>query len=206
MSHHTGSVTQLSPSLGRGHQLINGNEPSLNVDRVIPEALALLAQKETRQGGMRFLVKLGDPAAAALLDWVLYDDPAVRESATWTLARTKDRRATRKLLSAGEWVYAATRNALVSEQPGRLIDALMVGSYPTRTMAALALGKLRAQFALGELVETLYEQHILCRMAALWALGKIGGADITNLLEDSIQDHDEAVRLVARTALTELSL
>jgi HEAT repeat protein len=194
-----------SPSLGGGRQLLTGDEPRLNIERVLPEALALLADPDMRHAATSLLVKLGDPAAVALLNWVHHDDAPIRESATWTLARIKDRRATRKLLTAGAWTYLCVRATKSLAPPSQLLNALMFGSHPTQSMAALALGRLKERMALAEVIELLNSQHVVCRMSALWALGQIGDAGTTNHIHDALDDPDAAVRLSAETALAAIA-
>ncbi len=193
------------PALGNGRQRLSGDEPALPIEKTLPIALDMLRDKETRQRASGVLVRLGDPAAVALLDWVHDDDAPVREAATWTLARIKARRWVRGLLKANEWTYQHTTALPNTISYRSLTHAVAVGSVPSRAMAALALGRLGEDRALFELIELLTSQHAICRMAAIWALGRIGDGRATPHLSDSLLDPDWAVRLCAGAALNGIS-
>ena len=189
------------PALGAGRQRVSGDEPALPVERAIAEALEMLYEKDTRAQATRALTRLGDPAAVALLDLVHDDDSAIREAATWVVARIKARRWTRDLIKASAWTYRHVADPIQTETFTTLRHAVRVGSLPSQVMAALALGQLKEQRAMPELADLLGSQHALGRMAAIRALVWIGDQTQAERIQDALDDPDGAVRLCASKAL-----
>jgi len=75
-----------------------------------------------------------------------------------------------------------------------------------RFEAARASGELEAQEAVPTLVQMLCDSDIEVKLAAVTALGHIGGADAREALEGCLEGADEATREVAQEALEEMDL
>jgi HEAT repeat protein len=188
-----------APRLGGGRAWITGNEPRLSLDALLPQALDLLRQSESRDQAVAALLRLGDAAVPALLDLLHDADPPVRHAAAWALGRLRDRASARALIRAVEWTtpFAHGDPAALSD----LLRALRAGSRPTRVAVMVALGRLGDARAAPDLIEQLGSDYLLGRLAAIWALGRSGDSSAIPHLADALEDPDPLLRQCAAAAI-----
>lgn len=193
-----------SPQMGSSGSRRSGAEPRLTASRLLPRALALLRREETRSQAAGALVRLGDRAIPALIDLLHDDDYQVRRSAAWALGQIKDRRIVGKLIRSAHWTYAALNDPDNLDPAARLLEAMIIGSRPTRVATAVALGRLGRPHAVPDLIEALNDEYLLARLAAIWALGRIGDEDAVPYLADALYDPDPLIVTAAAEALGQI--
>jgi HEAT repeat protein len=190
-----------APRLGGEKALITGQEPRLDFATTLALALDLLRQSENRAQAVAVLIRLGDAAVPALLNLLHDDDPPVRHAAAWALGRLRDRASARALIHAAEWTTAFVQAPGDASAVTVLLDALRVGSRPTRVAVIIALGRLGNARALPDLFEQLGSQYQLSRVAAIWALSRIGDRRAIPYLADILDDPDRLLRDCAAAGL-----
>jgi HEAT repeat protein len=149
----------------------------------------------------------------ALLASVEDTSPTVRENAIYALGRLQRRKATpvliQRLRDAAEWnrVRAAAAWALGSIRDRAAAEALSEAlddpNGGVRSAAATALGRLRAVAARGALVRIAsdYTEPDDVRVAAVGALGEIGGEEADNVLRALLAQDIGDVRVAVVNAL-----
>lgn len=199
-----------SPALGRLRpDGLTGHEPSLSAERTIPPALELLCTPDTRDLAVHTLVRLGDASIPALLDLFHDEDRHIRQAAAWAIARIRDRRVTVKIIRVAHWTYDAASHSDDPHALPALLEALTVGSRPTRFGVALALGRLadkglKSTRALSELIELLNDPYPLARIGGAWALGRSGSEAAVPHLAVALYDIDALVGRIAAGALAQI--
>ena len=198
-------MKQQQPQLGGDrYRQISGAEPGLSVGRVLQEALVLLEQAATRDLAVDTLAQLRDAAIPSLINRLHHPEPAVRHGAAWALSRVTDRRAAKKLIRAAQWTYPHVE----SPEPGsvrRLIHSMQIGTVGTRTVAAVALGRLGDPRAVPDLIELLRAAPPLPRLGAIWALGHLKNPDAVPHLADALHDPDSRIADLAADALSQIN-
>ncbi len=87
----------------------------------------------------------------------------------------------------------------------QLIYELKNGSNEiVRSSAAGALGNLKAEKAVGPLIQALKDQHVYVRHGAAWALGEIKAEKAVGALKEALNDADEVTRGKATEALRKI--
>jgi HEAT repeat protein len=197
----TGASLRDAPRLGGERPPLTGDEPRLDFATTLARALDLLRQPEERSQAVVALLRLGDAAVPALLDLLHDTDPPVRHAAAWALGRIRDRRSARALIRAAEWTTPYAHAPGDSSAVKVLLDAMRVGSRPTRVAVMVALGSLGDPRAIPDLLEQLSGEYLLGRLAAIWALHQIGDRAAIPHLADALDDPDPLLRDCASAAL-----
>jgi HEAT repeat protein len=200
-SRYRNTTLRDAPQLGGDRGRITGAEPRLSLNAILPQALDLLRQPESRDQAVTALLRLGDAAVPALLDLLHDPDPPVRHAAAWAVGRLRDRSSARALIRAAEWTTPYAHAQGDPAASGALIRALRVGSRPTRVMVMVALGRLGDRRAIPDLLEQIGGDYLLGRLAAIWALGRIGGSETIPHLADALDDPDPLLRSCAAAAI-----
>ncbi|PZR99699.1 MAG: hypothetical protein DLM69_07120 [Candidatus Chloroheliales bacterium] len=87
-----------------------------------------------------------------------------------------------------------------------IIAEMGSGSAEMRYEAARAAGELSDRRAIPQLLELLRDNDTEVKLAAIWALGQVGGAAATTALKRVAQSDDEAISDAAQDALAEARL
>ncbi|MEN8615406.1 HEAT repeat domain-containing protein [Dehalogenimonas sp. THU2] len=104
----------------------------------------------------------------------------------------------------GSALFAAGRNL----DPGWLdilLDELSSDLPDHRYAAAVACGEYEDELAVPQLVRLTVDNDVDVKMAAIVALGRIGGPDAKSCLEELVESDDEAVREMAVQSLEDLA-
>lgn len=161
---------------------------------------------EARKAAAEALGKLGDARAVEPLVVALKDkDRRVQLAAAEALTRlgVPDHPSTRAWCAAlmRKWDEAAAMGNVAVEP---LVDALKLGWYDDRRLAAEALGKIGDARAAEPLMGALKDNEKGVRQAAAEALGKIGDARAVEPLVAALKDSDWDIRWSAIMALGRL--
>lgn len=197
-----------APGLSSTHHPVHsGSEPALSADRVVIEAVAALRVPELRDVALNTLTRAGDAAIPAVLLLLHDPDRQIRQIAAIATARIRDRRILPQLVRVAHWTFNYASAPRDPHAVPALLEALVVGSPPTRVGVAIALGRLAQQNvpvarAVPELIELLNDPYPLVRMAAVWALGCVADPATAPHLSISLYDLDPLVRRLAADALT----
>jgi HEAT repeat protein len=132
----------------------------------------------------------------ALESLAYFDRPGVREAIEWAYEHEDD--AMR--VSA---VFAMGRSA-DEEWSDIVIDELSSMDAAMRYEAARACGELQIAGAVARLSRMTADTDLEVKLAAVWALGQIGGPESRRVLEICVEMGDEALQEAARAALDEL--
>jgi HEAT repeat protein len=199
-----------APALGsQPRGTCSGQEPALSAGRTIPLALEALRVPDTRDLALHSLVKLGDTAIPSLLGLLHDQDHHLRQSAAWGISRIRDRGILHKLVRAAHWTFHYVSHPEDPHAVPALLEALAVGSRPTRLGVAVALGRLAEQGVsrprvLPELLELLNDPYPLARIGAAWALGRLGAAAAAPYLAMALYDIDALVGRIAAESLARI--
>jgi HEAT repeat protein len=193
-----------APRLGGDRGQINGTEPRLSLNLILPEALEMLRQPDRRDEAVAALVRLGDAAIPALLDLMHDPERPVRHAAAWAVGRLRDRSSAHALIRAAEWTTPLANTGGDSPAIQALLQALRIGSRPTRVAVMVALGRIGERRVLPDLLEQLGDDYSLGRLAAIWALGRIGDPVALPHLADALEDPDPLLHSCAAAAIAEI--
>lgn len=132
----------------------------------------------------------------ALESLAYFDRPGVREAIGWAYGHEDGSMR----VSA---VFAMGRSA-DDEWSGPVIDELSSMDPEMRYEAARACGELQIAGAVARLSRMTADTDAEVKLAAVWALGQIGGPESRRVLEICAEMGDEALQDAARVALDEL--
>jgi HEAT repeat protein len=167
------------------------------------------ADPRIRWNALRLLSKIqAYNATETYLQALSDDDWMVRNEAAVALAQCDDTGVVRSLIDMldneqphvrreAAWILGELRAA----QAERPLISMLKKDGSAAWMAAVSLGKISAETAVGPLAETLNSNNVRLRRAAVWALAHIGSDHALASLNAAADDEDEDVRLWARNAL-----
>jgi HEAT repeat protein len=204
-----------------------GREPDLNVREDITWALVRMGEKAVapliallgdgdaavRHHAAHTLGKIGDPRAIpALADTLQDGDLNVVSKTAFVLGQIGDAAAVPALAGlighADSEVQTAAGQALeafgAAAMPALLV-ALRSDRWQTREHAAEILGALQRIEAVDRLAEAASDEHPHVRLAAVTALGEVGGAAAQAALEQAKTHPDERVQTLAARLIVRLS-
>ena len=132
----------------------------------------------------------------ALESLAYFDRPGVREAIAWAY----EHEDSSMRISA---VFAMGRSA-DEEWSGPVLDELSSMDPQMRYEAARACGELQIAGAVARLSRMTADTDAEVKLAAVWALGQIGGPESRRVLEICSEMGDEALQEAARAALEEI--
>jgi HEAT repeat protein/tetratricopeptide (TPR) repeat protein len=150
------------------------------------------AELELRVDALVAAGRLGDPKVIDAVLGLDHDDVSMKEATTFTLGRTRDRRALAPLIAAlghrRESVQALACIGLAEIDDAKAVTAMtqMVadarGHDSVRAACAYGLGVRRAKSATPALLGALADNHGETQRLAAWALGHLGDTSSTGAL------------------------
>lgn len=149
------------------------------------------------------------PESESVLNALRDKSPKVRETAVWSLLRTKDSRAVPLVLALlkDEWPRTRSYAAQVLGNVGNpvavepLINALGDNNEWVRQSAAAALGTIRDRRSVGPLIICLKDKEESVRRTAAIALGMLKDPSATEPLVTALKDENYIVREFAARSL-----